>query len=149
MTSHQSIQDFIKQKKIALAGVSRKKSKFGNVIYRELKNKGYDVYAIHPNLKEYDNKECFHSVSALPNDITALVINTKPEVSKELFVQAKEKGIKHIWLQQGAADKAMLENLPNDGINVICKQCLIMFTNPSGIHGFHGWLKKTFGKYPN
>ena len=149
MTSHQSIQEFLAQKKIAVAGVSRKKSKFGNALYNELKKKGYDVYAVNPNLEEYDAKKCYNSISALPDDVTALVINTKTDVTKELLTQAKEKGIKHIWLQQGSANKDLLENLPNVGTNVICKQCLLMFANPSGIHGFHGWLKKTFGNYPN
>ncbi len=149
MATHQSIQQFLSQKKIAVAGVSGKKSKFGNALYNELKKKGYDVFAVNPNLEEYDNKKCYHKLSALPDDVTALVINTKSEISKELLAQAKEKGIKHIWLQQGSADKELLANLPNGDTNVICKQCLLMFANPSGIHGFHGWLKKTFGNYPN
>ncbi len=149
MASHQSIQEFLAQKKIAVAGVSQKKSKFGNALYNELKKKGYDVFAVHPYLHEYDDKKCYDSVMSLPDDVTALVINTKTEVSKELLGQAKEKGIKHIWLQQGSANKELLANLPNGETNVICKQCLLMFANPSGIHGFHGWLKKTFGKYPN
>lgn len=149
MTSYQSIQEFLAQKKIAVAGVSHKKSKFGNALYNELKKKGYDVYAVNPKLEEYDEKKCYNSISALPDDITALVINTKTAITKELLKQAKEKGIKHIWLQQGSANKDLLANLPNGDTNVICKQCLLMFANPSGIHGFHGWLKKTFGNYPN
>ncbi len=149
MASNQSIREFLSQKKIAVAGVSRKKSKFGNALYSELKKKGYDVYAVNPNLKEYDNKKCYDSISALPDDVTALVINTKTDVSKQLLAKATEKGIKHIWLQQGSADKELLANLPNGDTNLICKQCLLMFVNPTGIHGFHGWLKKAFGNYPN
>ncbi len=149
MASYKSIEEFLSQKKVAVAGVSRKKSKFGNAIYNELKKKGHDVYAVNPNLKEYDDEKCYDSIMSLPDDITALVINTKTEFSKELLAQAKEKGIKHIWLQQGSANKELLANLPNGETNVICKQCLLMFVNPSGIHGFHGWLKKAFGNYPN
>jgi predicted CoA-binding protein len=149
MVSYQSIQDFLAQKKIAVAGVSRKKSKFGNALYNELKKKDYEVLAVNPNLEEYDGKKCYNSISELPDDVTALVINTKNEVTRELLIQATEKGIKHIWLQQGAANKELLADLPNGDTNIICKQCLLMFANPSGIHGFHGWLKKAFGNYPN
>lgn len=149
MVSYQSIQEFLAQKKIAVAGVSRKKSKFGNALYNELKKMGYDVYAVNPGMEQYDNKKCYDSLSALPDDVTALVINTKTDVSKELLIQAKGKGIKHIWLQQGSANKELLANLPNGETNIICKECLLMFVNPTGIHGFHGFLKKTFGKYPN
>jgi hypothetical protein len=149
MASHKSIHEFLAQKRIAVAGVSRKKSKFGNALYNELKKRGYDVYAVNPNLEEYDNKKCYDSISSLPDDVTALVINTKTDISKELLAQAKEKGIKYIWLQQGSANKELLASLPNGDTNVICKQCLLMFVNPTGIHGFHGWLKKTIGNYPN
>ncbi|MEZ5195637.1 MAG: hypothetical protein R2764_04350 [Bacteroidales bacterium] len=39
MTTLQSINAFTAQKNIAVAGVSRKKQKFGNAIYKELKKK--------------------------------------------------------------------------------------------------------------
>lgn len=148
MTSNQSIQDFLAQKKIAVAGVSRKKSKFGNALYNELKKKGYDVVPINPNLESYDDNKCYHSVLSLPDDVTGLVINTKTDVSKKLLKQATEKGIHHIWLQQGSADKNLLANLPNGNTNVVSGQCLLMFTNGEGVHGFHKWIKKTFGNYP-
>jgi len=41
MNSKKVVEDFIAQKKIAVVGVSRKKTKFGNAIYKELKQKGF------------------------------------------------------------------------------------------------------------
>ena len=148
MVTNQPIQDFLAQKKIAVAGVSRKKLKFGNALFKELKKKDYDVYPINPHLQEYENQKCYESVLALPEDVTGLVINTKSDVSKELLQQANEKGIKHIWLQQGSANKQLLSNLPNGDSNVISKQCLLMFVNVEGIHGFHKWINKVVGILP-
>jgi len=51
MTSKKLVEDFIAQKNIAVVGVSRKKSKFGNYIYKELKKKDYQIFAVNPNLE--------------------------------------------------------------------------------------------------
>jgi predicted CoA-binding protein len=40
MNSKKLVNEFLNQNKIAVVGVSRKRNKFGNVIYRELKRKG-------------------------------------------------------------------------------------------------------------
>ena len=58
MTSLESIQSFLSQEKIAVAGVSRKKQKFGNAIYKELAKKGYEVFAVNPNMDDYEGKRC-------------------------------------------------------------------------------------------
>lgn len=149
MTTLQSIEAFTAQKNIAVAGVSRKKQKFGNAIYKEMAKKGYNVYPVNPNLKEYDGKKCYKDIASLPEEVTAIIINTKTETTKELVAEAKGKGIKHLWLQQGAADKETLNNLPDNGTNFITKECIMMFAGEvKGIHGFHKWLKKSFGSYP-
>ena len=54
MTSRKLVEDFISQNNIAVVGVSRKKSKFGNYIYRELKKKDYRVFPINPKLEFAD-----------------------------------------------------------------------------------------------
>ncbi|MCF8404841.1 MAG: CoA-binding protein [Bacteroidales bacterium] len=150
MASLNSIQDFLSQKHIAVAGVSRKKQKFGNAIYKELKNKGYTLYPINPHMDEYDGTPCYHSIDDLPEEVSGIVINTKNEVTLKLLEQARSKGIKHIWLQQGCANKDSLAAIESNGSNIISKQCIMMFANPvGGIHGFHRWIKKSFGKFPN
>jgi len=58
MTTKKSIEEFMSQKNIAIAGVSRKKQKFGNAIYKEMVKKGFNVFSVNPNLDEYEGKEC-------------------------------------------------------------------------------------------
>lgn len=149
MSTLQAINDFMAQKNIAIAGVSRKKQKFGNAIYKELDKKGYTLYPMNPNMEEYDGKKCYPDITSLPDDITAIVLNTKPEVTKKLLEEAHHKGIHHIWLQQGSADKQTIELAEKSESNIITKQCVIMFADPAkGIHGFHKWISKTFGLLP-
>jgi predicted CoA-binding protein len=137
------------QKNIAVAGVSRKKQKFGNAIYKELEKKGYNVYPVNPNMKDYNGKICYPDIQSLPEEVTGIVLNTKPAITKLLMKEAEQKGIKHIWLQQGSANKETIETSHNSDSNIISRQCVIMFAEPAkGIHGFHKWINKTFGILP-
>lgn len=149
MTTIKSVNDFMAQKNIAIVGVSRKKQKFGNAIYKELEKKGFALYPVNPNMEEYNGKKCYPDIASLPTDVTAIVINTKPDNTKKLIEEADKKGIKHIWLQQGSADKETIELSEKSVSNIISKQCVIMFAAPAkGIHGFHKWINKTFGILP-
>ncbi len=149
MVSAEAIQTFMSQKNIAIAGVSRNKKKFGNAVYKELNGKGYNLYTVHPEMEEYEGKSCFGSVTDLPGEVTGLIISTQPAVTKVLIQQATEKGIRNIWLQQGSADKETIQEVGKSDLNIISRHCVLMFAEPvKGMHGFHRFMKKTFGKFP-
>jgi hypothetical protein len=150
MNNLKVIKEFLDQKNIAVAGVSRTKHKFGNTIFKELEKKGYNLYPVNPNLEEFDGKKCFKNIESLPTEVTGIVINTKPAVTGMLIKEAEAKGIQNIWLQQGSADKSVKASIENSKSNIISGQCILMFNEPvKGVHGFHRWLKKSFGKFPN
>ncbi len=150
MNDLKSINSFLSQKNIAVAGVSRTKHKFGNTIFNELEKRGYNLFPVNPNLDEYKGKQCFRDIASLPPEVTGVVINTRPVVTKTLLKEAEQKGIDQIWLQQGSADKETLQNLVSGNSNIISGHCILMFSEPvKGLHGFHRWMKKTFGKFPD
>lgn len=150
MTTTQSINQFLSQEKIAVAGVSRTRQKFGNAIYKELRKKGYQVFPVHPSMDDYQGQQCFHSLEELPEDVSALVINTKNDTTLQLIRDAKRKGIQHIWLQQGSVNKDAIGALQDSGLNIISRQCILMHAGEvKGMHAFHRWLKKSFGKFPD
>jgi predicted CoA-binding protein len=47
---NQPILEFAKCRRLAVVGVSRVRRKYGNLAYRELKARGLDVMAVHPEL---------------------------------------------------------------------------------------------------
>ena len=147
MSTRSLIDTFLAQKHIAVAGVSRNPKKFGSYIYKALNEKGFEVYPINPNMDTHGGKSCYSSINDLPDEVTALAISTKPEITSQLLKEAKTKGIKHIWLLQGSADKTLLESVDTE--KVITKECLLMHAQPvKGIHGFHRFLRSTLGKMP-
>jgi len=144
-----SIKEFLAQEHMAIAGISRKKSKFGNAIFKELQKKDYQLYPLHPEIKEFEGAACFADIASLPDEVSGIVICTKPDKAEQLVNEAVRKGIKHIWLQQGAQNKHTMKLADDSDINLVTKECVLMFAEPSAfIHRFHRGLNKVFGIYP-
>jgi hypothetical protein len=144
-----NIRHFMNQQNMGIIGVSRKKSKFGNTIFKELKAKGYDLYPVHPEMETFEQETCVKNIDLLPDDVSTLIICTKPAQVPDLVKQAIKKGISNIWLQQGASNDEAIEYAKSHNINIIHKQCVLMFAEPvQSIHSFHRSINKFFGVYP-
>jgi uncharacterized protein len=149
MATLQQIEQFTSQKHIAVVGISRTPHKFGNSVFKELKKQGYTVYPVSLHLNEFEGVSCYKDIASLPAEVGSIIINTKSEQTKILLAEARQKGIRNIWLQQGSADKATIQEVKDATDNVITGHCLLMFTKPSHfMHRTHAFIKKTFGQYP-
>jgi len=54
------VSDFLAQKRIAVAGVSRdnRRHPTGNLIYRRLKKTGHEVFAVNPHMQTFEGDHC-------------------------------------------------------------------------------------------
>lgn len=143
------IQEFFNQKEIAIAGVSRDEKKFGSTLYTQMQNKKFNVLPLNPNIEIYKEKKCYRSIYELPQTTTAIIICTKPQETEKILEQAKKKGIKHIWIQQGAQIQNIEEYAQKSEENIIYGKCAFMFLEPvDSVHKFHRFFVKLFGGYP-
>lgn len=149
MITNNQIQNFLSLKTLALIGVSRNVKKFGNVIYKELRTKNYTVYPVNPNLDKYENSICYPDLKSLPVQPDGLVIAVNKDKTLGIVKDAHSAGIKNIWILQTSGSKEAIEYCKSNNINVIYKQCLLMFLEPvEGFHKFHKFIKKIFGGLP-
>jgi predicted CoA-binding protein len=143
-TSHAAIQEILAQRTLALVGVSRGGKKMGNGIYRELKNKGYKVFPVHPQAEKIEG------LKSLPETVGAVVICVPPAQTEVLVQEAFDAGITRVWIQQGAESYAAIRYCENHEMTIVHGQCIMMFLEPvRSLHGFHRWLWKLIGKYPS
>ena len=149
MTEKQKIEAFLAQEHIAVAGFSRDPRKFGAQVYELLKNNHYKVYAVNPAGGETpDKKPVYSSITDLPENVKALWIGVKPEITNRLIREAGERGFRHVWVQQMAGDRETLDLLNESEMLSVSKRCIFMFANPTGFHKFHHWLSGFFGRIP-
>ena len=56
---------FLANRRIAVAGVSRNPKGHGsNIVYLRLKQRGYEVLAVNPNVDEVEGDACFHDLKS-------------------------------------------------------------------------------------
>jgi uncharacterized protein len=146
-TLHQ-INEFIDSQPIALVGVSRNPKKFGFSAYKELKEKGMNVIPVNPEADEIMGEKTYRNVTALPPEVKGIIIFTKKDKTASIVREAKEKGIKQIWIQQMADTKEALDELKGTDINYITGECILMHYKPNSIHKFHRAIVKFFGRLP-
>ena len=148
MTTQASVEGFLAEKTLAIAGVKRNGTGFGNVVVKDLTGKGYEILPVHPSADGIGGVPCSPSLAELPKQVGGLVLVVQPEQTEKLVREAKDAGIGRIWMQQGAESAEAIRFCEENGIDVVHGQCVMMFAQPTGIHRFHRWLNGVFGKLP-
>jgi uncharacterized protein len=148
MTSIKQIEDFIAAEPVAIVGVSRDPKKFGQMAFKELKEKGMKVVPVNPAAEEILGVKAYPDVNALPSEVRGVIIMTKKDQTAAIVRAAKTKGIKNIWIQQMSDSKDALTELEGTDINYITGECILMHFKPHNVHRFHRALKKLFRRFP-
>jgi predicted CoA-binding protein len=148
MVSLRQIEEFLGSEPIAMAGVSRNPKKFGFAAFKELKEKGMNVIPVNPHADEIHGSKVYHDIKSLPSDVKGLIVMTNKDQTASVIREAKEKGIRQIWIQQMAESKEALKELEGSGINYITKECILMHYKPHSIHKFHAAIMKFFRRFP-
>jgi len=148
MATLRQIEEFLGSGPIAMAGVSRNPKKFGFAAFRELKEKGLNIIPVNPYADEIHGSKVYHDIKSLPDNVSGLIVMTAKSQTAGVIREAREKGIKQIWIQQMAETKEALKELEGSGINYVTKECILMHYKPHSIHKFHGAIRKFFGRFP-
>ena len=142
-----AIQDFIKFKRIAVVGVPRGGKKFGNKIYNELKQRGYQVYAVNPQIEEIAGEPCCPNLTALKDKVDSVVVCVPPQKTEQVLQDAAQSGLRRVWLQQGAETPQLVEQAHKLGMDVVAGKCILMYAPPvKSFHNFHRFFVRLFGK---
>ena len=96
---------------IAVVGATDTDGKYGGRIYRDLKGKGYRVFAVNPSRETVDGDPAYPSLSALPEAPGIVDIVVPPPVTLRTLEDARSLGYTRVWVQPGAEDDRVLAYL--------------------------------------
>jgi uncharacterized protein len=151
------VQDFFRQKTIAVVGVSDKRETGCNLNYKKFKENGYQVYAVNPRISTYDGAPCYPDLKSIPVKPDAVFILTSPRVTEQIVKQCVDLGTKHVWMHclmgtkpglsvsNTSVSSAAVELCKANGIAVIPGTCPAQFLKPDFAHGMMRRLWKVFG----
>ena len=124
--------EFLASERIAVTGVSRTPKDHGsNVVYKRLRERGYDVFAVNPNADEVEGDRCYHDLHSIEGGVDAVVIATRPELAEGTVRECADLGIGHVWMHRGpgggSVSAAAADYGREHGIAVIDGGCPCMF----------------------
>ena len=146
-------EDFLSQKRIAVAGVSRDRTQPANAIYRKLRATGHEVFATNPETPKVDGEPCYPDLAAIPGGVDAVMIATPPAACEEIVRQCSQLGISRVWMHRsfgaGSVSDAAVDYCREHGISVIPGGCPMMFDEPVDVaHKCMRWFLGVVGKLP-
>jgi predicted CoA-binding protein len=133
-TFQAKVEDFLAQKRIAVAGVSRDNSHHptGNLIYRRLKQTGHDVFPVNPHMQTFDGDRCYRDLKSIPDGVDGVVIVTRPDITERIVHECVDAGVRRVWMHQSipkgsSVSPEAVEYCRQHGISVIPGACPMMF----------------------
>jgi len=128
----EAASEFLASKRVAVSGVSRQAKNHGsNVVYKRLRERGYEVFAVNPNAEEVEGDRCYRDLHSIPGGVDAVVIATRPEIAEETMRECADLGIKHVWMHRGPGAGSVSQAAAifgrQRGISVIDGGCPCMF----------------------
>lgn len=131
-TTKEAAAAFLAKKRIAVTGVSRNPEGHGsNTVYKRLRERGYDVFAINPNADQVEGDACYPNLRSVPGGVEAVVIATGPDAVEATMAECVELGITKTWMHRSfgagsVCDSATVSGREH-GVTVIDGGCPLMF----------------------
>jgi predicted CoA-binding protein len=127
----QAATEFLAQHRIAVTGVSRTPQDHGaNVVYKRLKERGYEVFPINPNADEVEGVPAFHDLKSVPGGVDGVVIATSPAHAETTMRECVDLGIDRVWMHRGPGPGSVSEEATaygrEHGVTVIDGGCPCM-----------------------
>ena len=151
------VDEFLAQKRIAVAGVSRDHSRHpaANLIYRRLKTTGHEVFPVNPHMQTFENDRCYPDLRSIPGGVDGVVIVTRPEVAEQIVQDCSAAGVRRVWMHQSigkngsSVSPAAVEYCRRHDITVIAGACPMMFGDGVDFgHTCMRWMLRLSGGLP-
>ena len=147
------VAEFLRGRRIAVAGVSREPGQAANAVYRKLRNSRYEAFPINPSAPEVEGARCYPDLGSIPGPVDGVVIATHPAVSVELVRQCGERGIGRVWLHrsfgEGSVSEEAIRECEARGIQCIVGGCPLMYCEPVDLgHRCMSWWLRRRGRVP-
>jgi predicted CoA-binding protein len=152
-TLDEAVKDFLAQKRIAVAGVSRSGQSAANFVFRKLRDSGHEVFPVNPAATEVEGVSCFADLVSIPGGVTAVVVMTPPSAAEGVVRECARLGIRRVWLHRsfgpGSVSAAAVGAARELKLTLIPAGCPAMFCEPVDLgHKCFRWCLKFSGRLP-
>ena len=113
-------------KSIAVVGISDKQYRDSSRIALFLKESGYNVYGVHPRLKEVHGIPVYPKIFEIPTEIDLVDVFINSKKVEEIIPDIQLCKPKYVWFQLGIKNDSAASALEKEGIKVIQDKCILI-----------------------
>ena len=134
------VREYLSPRAMAVVGASNAGKKFGNLVCRELKTRGFRVIPVNPHEKEISYEKCYRTINELNCRIDRILIVLPPILTEQIIMELNPAIISYVWMQNGAGSSNAIRVCHEKGIKTIYGQCILMHAEPvRSYHLLHRW----------
>ncbi len=115
----------MRYKRVAVVGVSRDKKKDSRIVFEYLKNNGFTVYPVNPNVDEIEGQKCHKSILDIPDKIDVVDIFRLSDEVLPIVEDAIKKKVKVVWMQLGIINEEAAKLARENGLRVVMNKCIM------------------------
>lgn len=116
-------QEKVRQKTLAIVGLSSKEGRPSFRLARKMQRLGYKVVPVNPNETEVLGEKAYPDLKSVPFQIDVVQVFRTPDVAVELAKEALEIKPKIFWLQEGVFSPEAAEVARAGGLQVVHNRC--------------------------
>jgi len=114
--------------RIAVVGASNDPAKYGNVIVKNLSQKGYTVLPVNPKEAAIAGTEAYADLGVVPRPVHVVDFVTPPVVTLQVLRQIDPASVDAVWFQDGSFDDAVLAEAERFTV-AVHGACIMVATN--------------------
>jgi len=119
------IRQILKNSKtIAIVGLSDKPERPSYIVAEYLVSKGYRVFPVNPNIREWNGLKAYGSLNEIKEPIEIVDIFRKSEEVLPIIEDAIKIEAKTVWMQLGVINYEAAEKAASAGLNVVMDKCI-------------------------
>jgi signal transduction histidine kinase/predicted CoA-binding protein len=109
---------------IAVVGISSRENAPAHNIPKYLKEQGYTIIPINPNVEQVLGENAYPDLNSLGNPPDVVLVFRPSNYVPKIVEQAIEVGAKVVWLQEGIVNLAAAERARDAGIDMVMDTCM-------------------------
>jgi len=120
------IVDFVNHRLWAIVGASQDRDKFGNRVFRSLRQAGYKVYPVNPHVTEVEGAVAYATLADLPELPEVVNLVVPPAVTEQVVREAHDLGLTRIWMQPGAESDEAIRFCETHDMQLVYDDCAMV-----------------------
>jgi hypothetical protein len=147
------VAQFLRGRRIAVAGVSRDSHQVANAIYRKLRDVGHEVVPVNPRTSSAEGVTCYPDLASIPEPVSGVVVATHADAAIEVVRQSAECGVRQVWFHRsigrGSVSDAAVQEAWDRGLACVVGGCPLMYCQPvDPFHRCFRWWLRHWGRVP-